>query len=436
VVSQAPWRAGREVMGFGLAGPLMATLGAAIGTIFGSSLTLALANVIGTPKVTTGGAKPKGQNLLLPSAVYSGGVGMVVAVAAVALAGTYLYLWSRWEGRRLGRVDDDRPADSVQSSYPATGGPDAALTVGRTWATSSLIDRGPIALTALAVPASLALIVQLILLQSGVDWHPLREAAVLGGTIGVFVTVVFLGLLRSALLNASKRRRFGFVWDVGTFWPRACHPFAPPCYAERSVPEVVVRVRRLVGDGVRGPADPAHAQEDAELRGRRPDDPLEQHSPVLLTGYSQGTPISIAVMAQLPQQVRDRMSLLTLAAPVRRLYGRAFPAYFGPDQLAKVDGYLGGLRWRNLVRRSDYIGGDAFHPASCPAEHARVDRGIYDPPVLWDDRDPTPPATHLHSDWFPDPQVRPYAIELAGQLGLGSPDGTLDPGPARGEGHP
>jgi hypothetical protein len=110
------------------------------------------------------------------------------------------------------------------------------------------------------------------------------------------------------------------------------------------------------------------------------------------------------------------MSLLTLAAPIRRLYGRTFPAYFGPDQLdrlrvALTDGEV--LRWRNLVRRSDYIGGCAFDPARRPAEHALVDRGVYDPPVLWDRDDPSPPPAHLHSDFFPDPQVRPHARELA-----------------------
>jgi hypothetical protein len=287
---------------------------------------------------------------------------------------------------------------------------------------SELTDRAPIPLTALGVPTAAALVAYLIALQSGEDPGFPHAAAVVGGTIGVAATLFFLGVLRSALTDATKRRRFGFLWDVGTFWPRACHPFGPPCYAERAVPEVVDRIRRLVGDQVRHPADPALAQEDAELRDRAPEDPLERHSPVLLTGYSQGTPISVAVMAQLPQEVRQEMALLTLAAPIRRLYGRAFPSYFGPDQLALIETYLGGvdaLRWRNLVRRSDYIGGWAFDPELRAADSARVDTVIADPPVLWDDRDPSPPARHLHSDWFPDPQVRPHAVALALQLEAG-----------------
>jgi hypothetical protein len=425
VLVQAPWRAGREVMGFGLAAPLLATLAATIGTIFGSSLTLAAANLIGTPKVTTTAPSVRGETLLLPSTVYAGGVGMVVALIALLLTGGYFVWWSTWEGRRLGRTDDERADDSVQSSYPEPGGPEAALSVGRTWARSSLTDHASTALTLIGVPTAAVLVADLICLQAGADSKFLQQVAKIGGTIGVFATVFFLGVLRSALVNASKRRRFGLIWDVGTFWPRACHPFGPPCYAERSVPEVVDRIRRLVGDRVRAAGDPGLAQEDAELRGRQPDDPLEQHSPVLLTGYSQGTPISIAVMAQLPQDVRAEMSLLTLAAPIRRLYGRAFPAYFGPDQLAKVHGHLTDdevVRWCNLVRRSDYIGGRAFDPVTRPADHALIDRVIYDPPTLWEDKNPSPPAAHLHSDWFPDPQTRPYAVDLAKRLEVAALD--------------
>jgi len=77
------------------------------------------------------------------------------------------------------------------------------------------------------------------------------------------------------------------------------------------------------------------------------------------------------------------------------------------------------VRWRNLVRRSDYIGGNAFDPELRREDHERIDHLIFDPPVLWDDRDPSPPARHLHSDWFPDPQVRPHADALRLQLEAG-----------------
>ncbi|HZC72770.1 MAG TPA: hypothetical protein VE442_18880 [Jatrophihabitans sp.] len=424
VAMQAPWRARREVMGFGLVGPLLALLAVTVGTIFGTSLTLAVSNLIGTPKVTTSDPKVVGETLLLPSTVYSGSVGMIVAVLALVGVAAYLAGWANWEGRRLGGFVDNpaQHSDSVQAVYASSDRRDAgaALAVGKIWARSALTDRLAGALAVLAIPTAALFVADLIALQLGANPKFLQKVATIGGTIGVFVTLYFLTTLRAALLSASKRRHFGFLWDVGTFWPRACHPFGPPSYAERTIPEVVTRVRRLVGDQVRGGTDdPALAQQDAEQR-HASDVPLERHSPVLLTGYSQGTPISIAVMAQLPADVRSRLSLLTLAAPIRRLYGRAFPAYFGPDQLAKVRGYLAderGMRWRNLVRRSDYIGGCAFDPGSRREDHNLVDFYINDPPTLWDsDNNPSPPELHMHADWFPDPQVRPYAVQLANQL--------------------
>ena len=45
-----------------------------------------------------------------------------------------------------------------------------------------------------------------------------------------------------------------------------------------------------------------------------------------------------------------------------------------------------------------------------------VDVELHDPPVLWSEHDPAPPPTHLHSNWFQDPQTRPYAEDLARQV--------------------
>jgi hypothetical protein len=425
VLLQVPWRAGREVMGFGFAAPMLAALGCLVATIFGSSLTLAVANVIGSPRVAVQDGRLRGETLLVPSTVYAGGLGMVAAVLLTIGVGGYLFTWSRWEATRLARTDERRDDDSVLTTYPEPGGPAAVRSVATTWARSALTDHAATALSVVTLPTGALVLGYLISLEADGNPAVLRKIAQIGGAIGVAATVYFLATLRSAFLHAAKRKRFGFVWDVGTFWPRACHPFGPPCYAERTVPEVVTRLRRMVGHTPEAENDPALGQQDAERRlttaiDLEPPAPVEAQSPVLLTGYSQGTPISVAVLAQLPAEVRDQMSLLTLAAPVRRLYGRTFPAYFGPDQLARLHEYLttdGVVRWRNLVRRSDYIGGSAFDRRLRPVDHALVDRLIHDPPVLWADNDPSPPAAHLHSDLFPDPQTRPHAVALAQLLG-------------------
>ena len=110
--------------------------------------------------------------------------------------------------------------------------------------------------------------------------------------------------------------------------------------------------------------------------------------PLLLTGYSQGSVIAPAVIAQLPAEVLRDVALLTLACPARRLYGRAFPAYFGPRQLAALAGLLDASgtpgqpredgqpagRWKNLRRRSDYIGSWVFAEPRAPAQRRRPAR--------------------------------------------------------------
>ncbi|WP_244282317.1 hypothetical protein [Micromonospora chersina] len=114
------------------------------------------------------------------------------------------------------------------------------------------------------------------------------------------IAAIILGLVVGAIFayrTVEFRRHVGVLWDLGTFWPRAAHPFAPPCYAERAVPELTRRITYLVGRG--------HA--------------------VLLTGHSHGSVLAAATVLQLPPGISDRVALLTHASPLRRLYARLFP---------------------------------------------------------------------------------------------------------------
>ena len=152
------------------------------------------------------------------------------------------------------------------------------------------------------------------------------------------------------------------------------------------------------------------------------------YGPLLLTGYSQGAAIAPAVIAQLPEHVLPDVALLTLACPARRLYGRAFPAYFGPAQLAELARLLDAKitseapilgqygRWKNLRRRSDFIGSWVFAEPLPRLNEAdlnhNIDQPCWDPVILVPDANPTPPTPHRHSQWWQDPRTNEVGAHL------------------------
>ncbi len=161
--------------------------------------------------------------------------------------------------------------------------------------------------------------------------------------LAALLPILFLGLLRQAYRNPTTRRRVGILWDVITFWPRWYHPLAPPSYATRAVPQLTIRLRRLL----------------ATTRGQR--------QGVALSAHSQGTVVAAATVLRvhrLEHGAHERLGLVTHGSPLRRLYGRFFPAYFGNDGLLGVERVLTGAgepaRWKNLYRLTDYIGGAVF----------------------------------------------------------------------------
>ncbi|MFF3751767.1 hypothetical protein ACFYYH_15125 [Streptomyces sp. NPDC002018] len=186
--------------------------------------------------------------------------------------------------------------------------------------------------------------------------------------------ILFVTWGRRAYRDASARRTIGILWDVGTFWPRAAHPFAPPCYAERAVPDLTWRIASWTG----------------RTGGR-----------LVLSGHSQGSVLAAAAVWQLPAATRHRVALLTYGSPLERLYGRWFPAYFGAGPLSDLSREV--HCWRNLWRATDPIGGPVRVPAV--ADRPEVDRGPLKDPLAYGRTalHPLPEPVLGHSDYQADP---------------------------------
>ncbi|WP_437086597.1 hypothetical protein [Streptomyces sp. enrichment culture] len=206
--------------------------------------------------------------------------------------------------------------------------------------------------------------------------HPLLEAAAraaqdAGSWLVGLGFLLFVTWGRRAYRDPAARRTVGVLWDVGTFWPRAAHPFAPPCYAERAVPDLTWRMTAWTG----------------RTGGR-----------LVISGHSQGSVLAAAAVWQLPPHVRHRVALLTYGSPLRRLYGRWFPAYFGSGPLLSLHHDVDC--WRNLWRATDPIGGPVV-----PEAGRAVDRGPLPDPVAYGRtaEHPLPAPVLGHFDYQDDP---------------------------------
>jgi hypothetical protein len=215
---------------------------------------------------------------------------------------------------------------------------------------------------------------------------------------GTFVAVALftgtaaglVGLAVLAYRNRQTRRTVGIIWDVVTFWPRANHPLTPPCYAERAVPELRLQLCQ-------------HTAATDEQR-------------VIAATHSQGTIIGAATMLQLSDEVRQRIALLTFGSPLRRLYARNFPAYFGLTAMTRLHSVQ--PRWINMWVFSDPIGGWILNDTNANLADALrlVDYRIPDAETL----DPGPRDETLpicaHSGYADRPEYRDVIALLDNQL--------------------
>lgn len=226
-----------------------------------------------------------------------------------------------------------------------------------------------------------------------------------------FVGLVALGLVSlgaAAYRTPHLRRTVGILWDVASFWPRAVHPLAPPCYSERVLPELVNRARALTG---------------------RPGDAL------LFSGHSQGSVIALAAVLQLGEPAAGRSCLLTYGSPLTRLYAAFFPGYVNRHAYRAAAWRMGcrgehdAWPWLNLYRLSDPIGGWVLTGADGdPATAGVLDRRLVDPSRDPRDGDLAWPMALGHSGYWLDPAFSAATLEVLGRRTAGSYAGH-GPGP-------
>ena len=248
----------------------------------------------------------------------------------------------------------------------------------------------------------------------------------------------------------KTRKAVGILWDLGSFWPRDVHPLAPPCYAERAVPELAMRLdEHAAMVTTTGPAP--------ETRTAGTVDEAPTPGLVVLASHSQGTVISMAALLGPAWRSADHTVLLTFGTVLRRLYARFFPLYFSSRRLCRTraNGWVSRrrvptrragtwgraatrdwlrrvLRWRNLWRRTDYLGGrlgDPLADAAPTAGSARdgVDRrGVRRSGVpARTRRQHCMPAAGRHSNFPRDPAFQGELMRL-----LRTSFASLDPASA------
>ncbi|MFI9757040.1 hypothetical protein ACIHFB_03755 [Streptomyces sp. NPDC051963] len=359
----------------GLGGPAVAMLACALGGVMSGGLSQRVADWLDGTRTSVPG----------PPVLLTWQSSVIPPLLIVLLLLCGLLGWRTWLLRRteLAAVRTDRP--------DAPEDPTRTRRIANTLAMATLTDRAPLLVAVISTTTLLlgagalvgAMVSDKVPSAATEATHPfLHGAAETAQALGSWLIglgfILFVTWGRRAYKDASARRTIGILWDVGTFWPRAAHPFAPPCYAERAVPDLTWRMATWT-----------------DATGGR----------LVISGHSQGSVLAAAAAWQLSPPVRKRVALLTYGSPLERLYGRWFPAHFGPAALSSLHHDVDC--WRNLYRLTDPIGGPVRLPGDCGPE---VDHDALKDPLAYGRTETHPlPAPILgHSDYQADPE---FAVE-------------------------
>lgn len=302
--------------------------------------------------------------------------GLVFAVAMGSAAVGTVMLGILW--RRLVR-SGARLTDNLYGGL-RTADPEVARIIDQAHARGKILRHLPGLAMIVFVPVALLSIVGVVYSSIGEGPSVLLASSVAAqlGTWSIgLLAIFFVYLVVRTGAMSPVRRVISTIWALATFWPRATHPFAAPAHGPRAVADVVSRVTRLTAAG----------------------------NSVLIAGHSHGALIATIAVSYLPEEVVARTGLLTSASPAVRLIEPFFGAILNrrkSDEIAASLTGPDGVRWSNLYRLTDPLGGPAFDYARGEQPDIReVDLLVPDPPSteIGPGLDPTPRG---HNDYLHD----------------------------------
>lgn len=190
------------------------------------------------------------------------------------------------------------------------------------WPTGNWLMR--LAVPAVAIVSLVAANRQATLSFMGVSMRPAKLVDVsLALAVLIPAGLIFRSII-GGLRHGENRRKTGLLWDVASFWPRHFHPLGPPAYGPNAVQEL---------------------KKEAKSRT------------LTLSAHSQGSVITAVALSQMKQEDRNGLrQVITYGSPIELIYSRLF-SQSGLDRLVERTGNIPGLRWCNLWRDTDYLGG-------------------------------------------------------------------------------
>lgn len=365
-------------------------------------------------------------SLLLPSvlALFSGILLGVIVIAACVWA------VSTWVAGR--KMDWNSPSSALQDllalpknselpDFPQRDTAAAKLVAARRFASLAHRPEAFVGLLAWLLGAGMFVALVLGILR---DWlekpfgalYSVIEGA---GVLGIAATAALLTTLAIASAKPSARP-LALLWDLMGFMPKAAHPFGPPSYTERTVPEVSRRIA-------------------AWLDGEVKDGPPAGTGRVVISAHSLGAIMAVASVFHLKSMRPDldlsRIGLMTYGTQLRAYFGRFFPELLGPAVLSTPPVSRIGLRqaggpdterlieagptgrqsldlhdilgdgtnrWVNLYRKTDYLG----FPVRYRATSAAPSEAGQDFWALETDPESYQFTVTTHSDYLQVPQYR------------------------------